>query len=478
MKKLKTFRLSRTVFLLYVLTGFTAFGQSFATLGLFNGSNGSAPGDVSLVQGFDGNFYGTTFSGGATNAGVIYNVSPSGTLTRLYSFCGGDNCATGDFAEGSLALAANGDFYGTNENGGNFQGGTIFRFASHGPATDFYNFCSLTNCDDGVAPNFGIIQADDGNFYGTASRGGVNGNATGTVFKIAPDGAFTLLYSFCSQPNCADGFGPQGLVQGTDGNFYGSTMFGGANRYGTAYRITRNGVFTVLHNFCGLASCAGTPSAAFIQGSDGNFYGTSSITIFKMTAAGAITKLADFCSHGSCPSGDLLSGGLIQGSDGNFYGTAQFGGANGRGTVFQMTPSGTVTTLYNFCPVAGCADGSGPIGGVVQGTDGNLYGTTSSGGINGLNCFECGTVYSVSLGLSPFVRTVPTSGKATQTINLLGQGFTGATSVTFNGLAASFTVDSDVHLAATVPAGATSGIVTVTTPGGPISTIVPFQVRP
>ena len=209
MKKLNPLKLLCAICLLHTLTLFPTHAQTFTTLALFNGRNGSAPGDISLVQGFDGNFYGTTYSGGPSNAGGIFNVSPTGTITPLYNFCG--DCAAGYFAEGSLALATNGDFYGTTENGGTFQAGTVYKLASHGAATDFYSFCALTNCDDGAQPDAGIIQASDGNFYGTAPDGGVNGNATGTVFKIAPNGTFTLLYSFCSQPNCVDGLKAPGL---------------------------------------------------------------------------------------------------------------------------------------------------------------------------------------------------------------------------------------------------------------------------
>src|ERR1700674_4447295 len=198
MKKLSPFRLSLTICLLYALTLLTASAQTFTTLALFNGTNGSAPGDIALAQGFDGNFYGTTVYGGPSNAGVVFNVSPSGTLHPLYNFCG--NCAGGYFAEGPQVLAANGDFYGTTENGGPLAAaaGTAFKLAAHGAVTDFYSFCSQPNCDDGSQPSSGLIQANDGNFYGTAPGGGVNGNATGTIFKIATNGTFTLLYSFCS----------------------------------------------------------------------------------------------------------------------------------------------------------------------------------------------------------------------------------------------------------------------------------------
>jgi uncharacterized repeat protein (TIGR03803 family) len=191
--------------------------------------------------------------------------------------------------------------------------------------------------------------------------------------------------------------------------------------------------------------------------------------VFKMTPSGTLTTLYGFPE----PAGPSA---LVQATDGNFYGTTAGGGANENGTVFQITPSGMLTTLYSFCPQSGCADGSGPEAGLVQGTDGNFYGTASGGGNCGEPVLDCGTVFSLSTGLGPFVETLPSSGKVGNAVTILGTNLTGATSVTFKGTAAVFTVVSSSEITTTVPAGATSGIVRVVTPGGTLSSNVPFRV--
>ena len=164
-------------------------------------------------------------------------------------------------------------------------------------------------------------------------------------------------------------------------------------------------------------------------------------------------------------------GGLVQAADGNFYGTASGGGGENVGTVFEITSGGTLTMLYSFCSVTNCTDGNGPHAGLVQATDGNFYGTTYAGGTPGE-----GTVFSLSKGLGPFVETHPTSGKVGAKVRILGTDLTGATSVTFNGTAATFTVVSKSEITTTVPTGATTGKVKVVTPSRTLSSNVPFRV--
>jgi uncharacterized repeat protein (TIGR03803 family) len=190
-----------------------------------------------------------------------------------------------------------------------------------------------------------LIQATDGDLYGTTLAGGAHGY--GTVFKIYPSGTFTTLHSFCSQSDCLDGEFPQtGLVQATNGNLYGTTILGG--NYGSG-------------------------------------------TIFEISLSGALTTLYSVCSQSGCPDGNYLYAGLTQGTDGNLYGIMQVGGAHGSGTIFKITVSGTLTTLYSFCSQPGCADGQYPAGALVQDTNGNLYGTTGDGGVHG-----DGTVFSIA----------------------------------------------------------------------------------
>ena len=297
----------------------------------------------------------------------------------------------------------------------------------------------------------------------------------------SPAQTFTTLASF----NGSNGRNPQAtLVQGRDGNLYGTAMIGGADKWGTVFKLTRAGKVTRLYNFCSQRNCADGKNgyAGLVQATDCNLYGTTQTggasgygTVFKITRAGKLTTLYSFCSQNICADGEEPFAGLVQATDGNFYGTTFYGGAiNGAGgTVFKITPAGKLTTLYSFCSQSKCADGQQPHAGLVQATDGNLYGTTSAGG-----AYKWGTVFSLSTGLSPFVTFVRTSGKVGQTAQILGQGLTGTTAVSFNGTAASFVVHSDTYLTATIPSGASTGYVTVTTPSGTLKSKVRFRVIP
>jgi len=300
--------------------------------------------------------------------------------------------------------------------GGANNAGTVFKITPTGTLTTLYDFCSQPNCTDGANYPFtgGLVQATDGNFYGITALGGANANCNGgnqscgTVFKINPTTrALTTLHSF----DGTDGSFPNGLVQATDGNFYGTAQEGGANGGGTVFKITPGGTLTTLYNFCSQTSCTdgSGPMDALIQAIDGNFYGTTARggTIFKMTPEGKLTTLGSTCCY--------LYAGLVQATDGNFYGTTYLdGGAYGEGSVYEITQRGTVTTLYSFCAETGCPDGAAPIAGLVQGTDGTLYGTTLGGGASG-----DGTIFSLSVGLGPFVETLPTSGKVGAAVKIL-----------------------------------------------------------
>jgi uncharacterized repeat protein (TIGR03803 family) len=438
----------------------------------FNGTNGANPYLESLVQGLDGNFYGTTLYGGVHHNGTVFRITPAGTLTTLYSFCSKTGCADGYQPFAGLVLATNGNFYGTTAYGGTHGYGTVFRITPAGTLTTLHSFAST----DGAYLDAGLVQGTDGNFYGTTHSGGAKG--LGTVFKITPAGTLTTLHSFCLNwpSTCTDGFYPwAGLIQGTDGNFYGTALGGGANgNYGTIFKITPAGMLTTLHSFCSKGGCTdGTqPYAGLVQGSDGNLYGTTlgggtSLrgTVFKITLAGALTTLHSFA--GTDGTGPYA--GLVQATDGNFYGTVSGGGANGHGTVFKITPAGTLTTLHSFTG----ADGSGATGGLVQGTNGNFYGTTPYGGTSGN-----GLVFSLSVGLGPFVKTLPTSGKVAATVFILGTNLTSSSNVSFNGTSATFTVVSATEIKTAVPGGATTGPVHVTTSVGMLKSNKVFRVLP
>jgi uncharacterized repeat protein (TIGR03803 family) len=418
--------------LFYAATAVVAPAQTFTTLTSFSGANGSSP-FAPLVQGTDGNFYGTTDGGGTQGFGTIFRLTPAGALTRLYSFCIQSNCADGELPYAGLVQGTDGNFYGTTIGGGSQLFGTVFKITSGGALTTLYSFCQASGCTDGSLPSAGLIQGAGGNFYGTTAGGGSQG--FGTIFQITPAGALTTLYNFSfSDAN------PSGLIQGADGNFYGATSQGGTGNFcplvggcGTIFQITAAGALTPLYSFCGQPGCADgeEPSAGLVQGTDGNFYGTTSYggasnscqisggcgTVFKMTPAGAMTTLYSFCGQPGCTDGANANAALVQGTDGNYYGTATLGGSNNTGTIFQITPAGALTTLYNFCSQNNCADGGYPYAGLVQGLNGTFYGTTSQFGANGTA--GDGTVFSLSVGLvSPTI-----SGQVT----LSGSGLTGVT---------------------------------------------------
>jgi uncharacterized repeat protein (TIGR03803 family) len=438
---------------------------SFRTLISFDGTDGETP-QAGLVQATNGSFYGTTSLAGANNNGTVFKITSGGTVSAVHSFDGTD----GSFAQAGLVQATNGNLYGTTADGGANGYGTVFKITHAGKLTSLHSF----DFEDGDGPN-GLVQATDGNLYGTTEVGGsdlVCSKGCGTVFKITPAGTLTTLYKFCSQNTCDDGAGPTaGLIQAADGNLYGTTSTGGVSGYGTIFKITPKGKLTTLYNFCSQAKCAdgSGPASGLIQASDGNFYGTTYSggalnfgTVFKITDEGTLTTLHSFQGFdGNGPNG------LVQANDGNFYGTTPFGAAKNYGTIFQITPAGTLTTLHSF----NGTDGGTPLAGLVQATNGNFYGTTSVGGT-----LNNGTVFRLSVGLDPFVETLPNAGKVGATVIILGNELTGATSVSFNGTAATFTVVSGSEIRATVPTGATSGPLEVVTPSHTLSSNVAFQV--
>ena len=480
--------------------------QTVTILADFDIADGSLP-HGPLAQGPDGNFYGTTSSGGSSSTcsegcGTIFRVTPGGVITTLYSFCIPYHCPDGDGPESGLVLASDGNFYGTTPQGGSTSAcpypgcGTIFRITPQGEMTTLYAFCSQTGCLDGSDPvdYSGLIQGADGNLYGTTAGGG-NGECyggCGTIFKISLAGKLSTVYNFCPIAGCADGyFTGAGVFQGADGDFYGATFEGGSGDGGTFYRVTPKGDFTTLRSFCHNANCleGAGPTGAPVQGANGNFYGAANYggakdagALFEVTSAGAETTLYSFCQKTNCADGQYPDDGLTLGNDGNFYGTTSWGGVvgcydfYGCGTIFRITAAGEFVTVYSFCDQAGC--GYSP-GSLMQATNGVFYGTTSYGGIDGCEDENCGTFFSLTLGLRPFVQAAPATGRSGSQIIILGNNLNGATSVTFNGTPATFTVASGTEITTTVPVGATTGTVAVTTAAdGILNSNVPFHVEP
>lgn len=395
--------------LFFAVIPIASSAQEFTTLTSFGGANGNGPGGA-LLQGVDGNLYGTTINGGVGTGdpscslyggcGTVFKVTPSGTVTALYSFCSQPGCSDGSYPRSGLVRGTGGNYYGTTQDGGagcQYQSncGTVFKVTPTGTLTTLYSFCSQRNCPDGFGPEAGLVLASDGNFYGTTQGGGAH--SYGTVFKITPSGTLTTLYNFCSLARCADGSQPVGgLIQAADGNLYGTTWVGGTLGVGTVFRVTLNGVLTTLYSLN--RNHGGGPMAALVQASDGNFYGTTQSgggsqcapdgcgTVFKITPSGTFATLYSF----SGSDGGLAIGGLLQATDGNLYGTTWNGGANGFGTVFKITIGGTLTTLHDFTG----RDGGAQEGTLLQATDGSLYGTTGQGGTS-----NAGTVFRLTLPL-------------------------------------------------------------------------------
>jgi uncharacterized repeat protein (TIGR03803 family) len=308
-----------------------------------------------------------------------------------------------------LVLATDGDFYGLNSNGGSTGNGVAFKITAGGTLTtllDGFNF------GEGANPNSVLVQATNRNFYGTLVNGGTTPcydvDGCGSIFEMTPAGALTVQHKF----DFTDGWDAQNalMVQATDGDLYGETAGGGivssvcpprgaGAGCGTVFRITLGGEFTLLHNFEGTDGY--DPTGGLVQGSDGDLYGTTyggganrDGTVFKITPGGTFTKLHNFNgTDGSNPDG-----GLVQGTDGNFYGTTSAGGANGDGTIFEITPGGALTTLHNF----NGTNGANPNAVLLQATGGTFYGTTYAGGTSGN-----GTVFSLSTGLGPFATFLP-----------------------------------------------------------------------
>ena len=405
-RSLNVWRNACAFLLFFTILGSVSLAQTVSLVATFNDANGRQPN--SITQGMDGNFYGTTAVGGAYQEGTIFQLTPSGNLTSLYSFCAQviHNCSDGSMPQGApLVQGADGSFYGTTGTGGNgtTNTGTMFKITTSGQLTTLYNFAGSPTA--GAIP-LGLIKSSDGNFYGVTGQGGTGCGdlGCGTFFRATAQGVVTVLYYFCTQTNCPDGSYPRAVIQAADGDFYGTTFMGGASDQmcGTVFKITSGGDLTTLHKFNHSDGCQ--PLWGLIQGSDGSFYGTTSRggshgegSVFRMNAAGELIGFYSFCSQTNCADGHRPYGPLLQASNGNIYGTTAFGGTAARdaGTIFQISKTGKLTTLYSFCQQEACPEGGRPMGNLLQGIDGNIYGLNSAGGSGG--GFGSGTVFRLTL---------------------------------------------------------------------------------
>jgi mannan endo-1,4-beta-mannosidase len=351
-----------------------------------------------LARGADGRLYGTTQDGGANDLGTVFVADTNGQPVDLYSFTGAGD---GAYSYAALIQGADGNFYGTTPGDLGANGdGTVFSMTTNGAVSGIYSF---TGGSDGASPYAPLVQTTDGSLFGVTYYGGAYGY--GTVFKVSTNGVFNLLHAFTGG---ADGaYSDAALVQGADGNLYGAASGGGAYGDGTVFTLAADGTFTTLYSFTG-GNDGYSPDAALVQGNDGNFYGVTSYgganlngTIFRITTSGVLTTLHAFAggSDGATPYG-----GLRQLADGNLYGTTAYGGPYNDGTVFRITPGGTVTILAWFDGY----NGANPQSALVQGSDGALYGTTLNGGVN-----SNGVIFRVTVPVPPVGSVTTTLGLAT-----------------------------------------------------------------
>jgi uncharacterized repeat protein (TIGR03803 family) len=399
-----------------------ASAQSFNNLHSFSSSNDGEYPYSGVVLAPDGNFYIAIYGGGSHADGTIVKLTPSGASTVLHDFSGTDGSNPG----GNLVVATDGHLYGGTGTGGSGSNpfGTFFSIIPGGAFTSLATFNTATG-DTG--PHGRIIETAPGTFYGvTFSDGSEN---DGSVYSATSTGTITSLYNFTG--NADEKYPAGGVIQGSDGNFYGTAsdyLLDAQGGNGIVYKLTPGGKITVLHTFAD--SDGQAPSGALVEGADGDFYGTAAYggtddygLIYKISPTGTFSILHIFTHTGT--DGAVPSDGIMLASDGNFYGGTAEGGdgdsGKGGGTIFKMTPSGTVTTLYNFCSASSCTDGAAAYAPPDQGTDGSLYGTAAKGGANDEGVFYHLTLspalpVPVQLSFSPATISLGNSATLTWTI--------------------------------------------------------------
>ena len=427
--------------------------QTYTDLHDFSPSAGNLLYPAQLAQGLDGNFYGTLPFAGAAGFGQVFQATPSGQITVLFTF----DSANGSYPESGLTLGTDGNFYGSSSDGGKFGSGTVFKITHSGTLTTLHNFTGDV-AKDGASPYCFPVQGVDGNFYGTTD--------SGTAYKISSSGRFRLLNS--SLPGHT--IGP--LILARNGNFYGVTLNGGEWNQGALFEMTRAGAVSVLYSFVQGVTGA-NPYGPLVEGPDGSLYGTTTTgaqflggTIFKLSPGhgGAVTVVYYFAQNAT---GFNAIAGPVLGTDGNLYGATIAGGTDFVGVLFRSSTSGAYEVLYDM----DTTHGANPASTQIQGTNGKFYGLANPGGL-----YNGGVFYSLDAGLRPFVSLVNGLGKVGTNVVILGQGLTGTTKVSFHGKSASFKIISDTSLTAQVPEGATNGVVEVTTPSGKLKSNRPFRV--
>jgi len=435
-----------------------AQAQTYTDLYDFNASAGDPYnfGSNKIAQGRDGNLYTESISGGTSGGGTVFQITPTGTPTIIYSL----NSTSGYNPLGGLTLGPDGNFYGDATQGGSTGNGTDFKVTPGGSLTVLHNFAGTT---DTQHPTNALVLGTAGKFYGTtdlATPGPI-------IYSVTAGGVFTVLHTL----SASEGYEGGQLFQGSDGDLYGAMNLGGANGHGTSYKVTTSGAFTVLHNFTGTDGIDAAPGV--VQARDGNYYGVASLggtsdagVIYRLTSSGSFTILHDL--NGTSDGSEVL--GIILATDGNLYGVTIYSGSSNCGTIFRITTAGVFTVLHDFDNTHGCNS----ITFLTERTDGLLYGLTTNGGARGNGVF-----FSLNVGLSPFVNLMTISGKEGSKVEILGQGFGSSSVVKFGGVATTtIALTGSTYISATVPAGALTGSVTVTSGATRLTSAQMFKVLP
>ncbi len=450
------------------LLTFPAQAQTFSVL--YNAPGGNGVGYIAaeaIAQGRNGDMY-TTSEDGGTIDGTLFSFTSAGAVNIV------DDTAFGYFTLSGATLGADGDLYGSDQDGGTGTCGTaacgrVYKVSPTGTLTVLHNFVGT----DGEDPHAPPISGTNGKYYGSAPSSAA-GSGISTAYSVTSSGTFTLLHTFTT----AEGqqvYG--GLVQGSDGNLYGVSAVGGANGMGTVFKMTTAGVVTVLHSFAG---ADGNGSYwPLIQASDGNYYGVTYTggannegVIFKITSSGTYTVLHSL--NNANGDGQSPNSSLVQGTDSKLYGVTAQGPSGVNGTIFSITTTGTFKLLHTFAGT----DGANPSTPLIQNTNGVFYGATTNGGTVTTCDGGCGVIYSLNTGAKAFIRLQSISGSVGAKVSIFGQGFSAASVVKFNGVAAAApTLSGTTYLTATVPAGASDGFVTVTTGSSTLTSTQKFTVH-
>lgn len=359
----------------------SAVAARFKILHAFAGapSDGNEP-NAQLLADSSGNFCSTTIAGGASNYGTVFRTAPDGTTTILYSFAGPPN--DGGSPDATLIADTNANLYGTTISGGTNNNGTVFKLAPDGTETVLYSFKKK---NDGAEPFVGVAMDKTGSLYGTTFAGGANG--MGTVFKLSSHRKETVLHSFAG----SDGSGPMAdVILDKAGNLYGTTTTGGANNDGAVFKVAPDGTEALLYSFSGTDGAA--PYGGLTADRSGNLYGTTGEggangggTVFRLTAKGAESVLYSFTGR---TDGGFPSGNLVFDQEGNIYGTTLYGGDDGThgcqnrggcGVVYRLAPNGKLKALHAFTSTK---DGGNPAAAVTLDNTGAIYGTAGFGGAN------------------------------------------------------------------------------------------------